>query len=95
MGEYYVRCGTCGGNYKAWAADCLGYRKDIEKGKKSTQEQDKEIQHSPGCRLEAKWATESEVEEAKSPILVMAEEDAIKIEQETRQQGRKVPGSNQ
>jgi hypothetical protein len=35
---------------------------------------------------EAKWATVSEVEEAKSPILVMAEEEVIKIEQEKRRQ---------
>ena len=33
---------------------------------------------------EAKWATVSEVEEAKSPILVMAEEEAIKVEQGKR-----------
>ncbi|KAI9772790.1 MAG: hypothetical protein M1839_002291 [Geoglossum umbratile] len=35
---------------------------------------------------EAKWATVSEVEEAKSPILAMAEEEMVKIEQEKRRQ---------
>ena len=66
---------------------------DVIRDAKDTPSKRRYFRSDGSIIAEAKWVTESEIKEAKSPILAMAEAEAIEIEQEKRDRESKIGGS--